>query len=373
MNLYLVVLLALTLCVGSMVEILNDKPCKIMALISLVLFVLCVAFRSQTVTPDTQGYVESYQLVDFNNMKNGDFNIGFILLICLFKLLKLDVKVFFGFIAIVSYTITYCACISICRDASGEKTSLPNFCKVGSKMIFKPCIFSALFIPYFGMFYGNVAIRASIAIPLVLLSYSFLYIKQYGKYLICIGVAMLFHSSAILGIILFLFDRHTTHKEHIYFVSLIVCVVVWVSHISLFLIRAVPFVMHKLYEWTGIGSFKIYDIYYASSIRGNAFWGKKELFFLLCGFMFISVEWKKNRVFHKVLAVFAGGVFLAFAFEYLMQSFRITDFFLIFFVPCGCICLMQNSSIYRKEWHCVEIFISVIAQLITAMRIVHFV
>lgn len=365
MNVYLVILLFAVLCIGSCYEIFTNKDSKIIAFISLCIFVVLV---SNIEAPDTSGYIEAYNRISFENMHNGDFNIGFILLICVFKWFEIEVRFFFGVLALINYVVVYITCKSMFEEY--RKTQVIGGICMKTMATFKPCVFSALFIPYFGIFYSGAGLRAGLAMSFVLASYVFLYKQKYLGYFALLIVAMLFHSSAVLGVLLLLCNRFTSDKQQVYMYLWIGSIVIWLSHISLFIVKLIPIITHKLYELTNIKSFKLYELFYASSIRANAFWGKKELFFLLCGLALIATKWDRNKFFHKVLTVFIFGIILAFSIEYITNSYRIIDYFLMFFVPCGCISLMKRGTINNLVWKCCGLFITLIMQMIITINII---
>lgn len=368
MNVYLITILVFVLCFGSVYEILSQKSSYLSAFISLCLFVLCIATRS-FILSDTGGYVQAYQKVSFANMQWGDMNIGFIFLICLFKTFGFNVDFFFGFLALFNYGLIYYASKSFYKDYIADKTFILCGKKIKkTKMEFQPCIFSALLIPYFGIYYSGEVLRGGIAVSFILLSYLFLCRQNYIMYILLIVVAMLFHSSAILGLLLILCDRYTVHEKRKYLILWGIIVAIWISHISLGIIQIIPSITHKLYEITGIFSFERYTVFYATEIRFNAFWGKKELFFLLCCLAFILMKKTGSKVQDKVMTTYLFGVFLAFAVEYIMNSYRIVDFFLAFFIPCGCIYFMQKDSVPLREWKCIEIIAVITIQTVIVVR-----
>jgi len=372
MNIYLLTALLLSLCIGSLYEISTGRSGKLMAVISIGLYVLCLATRNLMLS-DTKGYYEAYQAVSFDNMYLGDMNIGFIFLMCLFKRLKLGIRAFLTFIALANYYIAYVVCKNLFKDCVGKNALIFQGYGLNFNPLFKPCVFSALFIPYFGIYYSGEALRGSIAISFVLISYWFLYRRKYVAYILSIVIAMLFHSSAVLGLLLIVCDKLTFRRRHKYLLFWSGIVLLWVSRISLKIIRIIPAVVRYLYEISGILSFKRYELFYASSIRENAFWGKKELFFLICGIALAYFEWEDNKAYHKTLTVFFFGIFSAFAIEYIMNSYRIVDFFLIFFVPCSCIHFMQKGLLNKTERQCVEIVLMTVMQMVIALRIFVFV
>lgn len=367
MNVYIIIILFLLLCFSSVYEIVTGSTGRLIAVLILGLFILCVATRSIT-SPDTGAYTNAYEVVDFENMRYGDFNIGFIWVICLFKAFGFRVEVFFGFIALINYFICYYVCKNIFNDYIEVKNTFLEQQIRGSETAFKPCIFSALFIPYFGLFYSGAGIRASIAMSLVMLSYLFLYRHRCIAYVLTIAIAMYFHSSAILGLVLILCDKFTLHKKYKYILLWMGIVLLWLLHASRYIIRLVPGILQQLYALTQITSFKIYELFYASLVRTDAFWGKKELFFLICGFVLVFVEWDKSKIYHKGLTPFFGGILLMFALSSITNAYRICDFFLLFIVPCGCIHFMHGRSLYRIERQCVEILILITSQIIIAVR-----
>lgn len=370
MNFYIVALLFLVLCTGSTYEILVGKKNRILHFFALCIFVFAISSRSVS-TPDTDGYIDAYNIVSFDRMYYHDFSLMYITLTCIFKAIGFKVRTFFGFVALLNYGITYYSCKSIFEDY--KKAGNVFFTYYGSADTeFRPCIFAGLYIPFFGLFYCGVAVRVSIAMSFVLISYIFCYRKSYLKYAASIIIAMLFHPSAILGLGLILCSKFTLNKQSRYIYVWVLIVVMWISHLGLIVIRFIPIIIHCLYEWTKISSFLIYELYYAASIRADAFWGKKELFFLFLGLIFITAKWETNRIHNKVLTAFFTGIMLGFAIEYLMVSYRIVDYFLMFFVPCGCIHFMKKSTIYTVGWQW-TVMVSVIAmQLVIAMRIIGF-
>ncbi|MCM1262520.1 MAG: EpsG family protein [Butyrivibrio sp.] len=368
MNVYLIIILVLVLCVGSTYEILTYRSNYLLAFISLCFFVICIATRSPMLS-DTRGYIEGYNEISFTNMQQGDMNIGFIILVCIFKALRINVRFFFGFIAILNYCIAYYACKNFLKDCSTEEAIILYGVKVEkTDMIFQPCVFSALFIPYFGIYYSGEVLRGGIAISFILLSYLYLCRRNYFAYILFIVIAMLFHSSAILGLLLIICDMFTVHEKKKYLILWGIVVAIWISKIGFRVIQIVPIVTHKLYEITKIFSFERYTVFYASAIRFDAFWGKKELFFLICCLVFILMKSSGSNTNDKILTSYFLGVFLAFAVEYIMNSYRIVDFFLIFFVTCAGIYFMRKGSLHLRERKSIEIIVIVVLQVMIALR-----
>lgn len=370
MNTYLIILLFMVLCIGNLYEVFTNNESKVSALFALCIFVLLVALRNID-SPDTREYIKAYDAIGFDNMHYGDFNIGFVFLICIFKYFDANVRYFFAFLAIFNYATVYFVCRSIYEEYSIVQFKNGVVCKK-IRAEFKPCIFSSLFIPYFGLFYSGVALRASIAMSFVLVSYVFLYRQKYLGYFFFLVIAMLFHSSAILGILLLICDKFTSGKKQTYLFMWLGSVLIWLSHIGLFIIKIVPFTVRKIYEITNIDSFKLYELFYASSIRKDGFFGKKELFFLLCSLFFVVMKWDNGKMFQKLLIVLFLGIILAFSLEYLTNSYRIIDFFLMFFVPCGCIVFGKARCWNELVNNSFSLLIMIFVQLMITMNIIGF-
>lgn len=327
MNFTWVCILLIFILLGIFTEMFTKYGGKVIALIIFSLYIMIVSTRMVALTPDTSNYVSVYETLEITSFDGGSFNVGFLLLMKICQILRLHYSVFFGVIAALNYLIVYMGCRMLADNI--EEPTTKYFIKKKKPYY---CVFSAIYLPYFGFFYNCIVLRQGIAMSLLILSYAFLMNKKYTHYIIIVILAILFHSSAVIGFSFFFFKdgyKHMSSPRYLAWWAGIICF--WLSHLGLFFMKALPSVVRLVYRVTKLPAFQHYEKF-ALDIR-NAFWGKKELFFLFLGLIYAVVFYKKRN--EKLLFPFFIGISLAFLVEYMMISYRIVDYFLFFYVPLG--------------------------------------
>lgn len=328
MNFTWVCMLLLIILLGMFTEMFTKYNGRIMTFVIISLYVLIVSTRAVDTVPDTENYVAVYETLEISSFDCGSFNVGYLLLMKICQILGLSCTVFFGVVAVLNYIIVYEGCRMLADNV--ERQVISCFYKEKRKPFY--CVFSAIYLPYFGFFYNCIVLRQGIAMSLLILAFAFLMRKKYTYYVIIVIVAILFHSSAVIGFSFVFFKngyRYMSSPRYLAWWVSIICF--WLLHLGLVFIKVLPVVVRLIYRITGLSAFEHYERF-AHSIR-NAFWGKKELFFLLLGFIYAVAFYKKKN--EKLLFPFFVGIFVAFLVEYMMISYRIADYFLLFYVPLG--------------------------------------
>ncbi|MCM1263709.1 MAG: EpsG family protein [Butyrivibrio sp.] len=337
MNFTWVCILLLLIISGMFIELFTKCNGKVMAIAIIFFYVLIVSARAVDVVPDTEVYVAVYETLEISSFDGGSFNLGFLLLMKICQKLGLPYSVFFGVIAVLNYIIVYAGCRMLTENT--EKTIIDGFYEKKKKPYY--CLFSAIYLPYFGFFYNCIVLRQGIAMSLLILAFAFLMREKYIHYVIIVIVAILFHSSAVIGFSFLLFKGGYKHMSSLRYLAWWMGILFfWLSHLGLLFMKILPAVTRFIYKITGLSAFEHYERF-TQDIR-NAFWGKKELFFLLLGFIYAVAFYKKKN--EKLLFPFFVGISLAFLVEYMMISYRIVDYFLLFYVPLGFVYMMNRKA-----------------------------
>lgn len=336
MNFTWVCVLFVFILLGIFTELFTKYDGKMIALIIFSLYIMIVSTRMINLVPDTKIYVLVYETLDISSFNGGTFNVGFLLLMKICQLLGLHYSVFFAIIAALNYAIVYRGCRILADNIEGQTF---NYSVKKKKSYY--CVFSAIYLPYFGFFYNCIILRQGIAMSLLILAFAFLVEKKYIYYMGTVILAILFHSSAVIGFSFFFFKEGYKHMSSLKYLAWWVGILCfWLSHLGLLFIKILPAATRFVYHITGLSAFQRYEKF-ALRIR-NAFWGKKELFFLCLGFLYAVLFYKKRN--EKLIFPFFVGISLAFLIEYMMISYRIVDYFLFFSVPLGFAYMIKKKT-----------------------------
>ena len=156
---------------------------------SLVLFfmvlTILVAFRHESVGNDTRNYIyyfESISMTPWSALVEYKLEFGYVLLNKLVSMVSQDTQIFFAVAAIISVSFILPTYSRLCEDSS---LTLVLFVTMST---------------FFMMFSG---LRQMLAISIGFFAYEFARKKKPIKFVIAVFVAMLFHTSAIILLVLY--------------------------------------------------------------------------------------------------------------------------------------------------------------------------
>jgi hypothetical protein len=185
----------------------NNKIVKQMSFVMMAFLCFLTAFRSENVGNDTVTYVHFFDVIAEEGIVDWlDFEIGYQYLCLIFSKIANDAHLFLIFCAVFCYSVI------------GSQIK-----KRSENIGFSVCLFfSTLFSEYTSM------LRQGIAMVIVLLAYFAIKEKRNFKAVILILLASLFHTSALLALLLF-FHKYIPRKPQTMLPIIIVFVMLSIS------------------------------------------------------------------------------------------------------------------------------------------------
>lgn len=348
---YIYIILILTLFILGIVLKPNKKKTnkKTFMIIAFILLALIAGCRSYTVGIDTEQFCKAYQLIGrieiSQAIENTRYETGFIIL-C--KILNFITPNFQLLIFITSVFIMSSVCKFIYEESDD--------------VIFSTLIF--ILINCFAMYMSTM--RQAIALAIIILAYLyFLKNDKKVKYVISVIIASLFHQSAIVMLILLLFNGKK-FKRRYYVVSILTAIMVFIFVPTIFSILLRIFPNYGIYSDSEFAN----SNYFASLLNSVV-----VFIFYTIGVIY----WKKNKEKYgdkKDFYAFMISLNLIFYIATMRMTLlaRITTYFNIFniiwipqtmknidnirhkkiFTIMILLCLLAYwgiISIYRPEWY----------------------
>lgn len=301
MFIYLLLLFSILL-LGMLLEKSNKKTYSILICIILTLI---AGLRHYTIGNDTITYLRFFNNA-LSSYMTSRYEIGFIYFTLFIRRITDNFTIY---LLIISFLFNYIICKLIRKDS-------PNM--IVSFLLFFLCRF----------FFNEMNImRQYISIAIIILGFKYIYKRKFLQYFICIIVAMLFHKSAFLCIILyFLYNVKITKK-----ISIIICIA------SLFMFSLFYNVVN--YITMKLNMYETYvDLFYGSNKIGNV------ISFIIClSIIFLSFyinkitknnSLDKKENYYKWLLILATVTsFLSIKISIFSRIKNYFDLFVVIFIP----------------------------------------
>lgn len=341
--------------------------------IFIVPFSVLMATRSLDV-PDTEVYMNYFLMeeADLINFYDYGFEWGFQLLTKLVKFISEEsYHLFFWIVAIINLSIMYTATKQIISVYNDETTDEDNDTLLNiEKDKFYAFIFLTLYIAFYGLYLNAIVIRVGIAFSLIVLASSFalkpkLQFKDYILIALFIALAVLFHSTALLGIIIILIILLSKrYSMKFYLIFLIVTGLFYFFNITTRLGGTVINVISSLNTLTLLSNrLERYDVQSLMMSEGISM---KFVFFWIMSF-FLLFSGENKKVFYKIFNVYIFGIVLFALMRSVLLVERVTDYFLLFsFV------LFFFFVVKKESWRFWLYYVGIVlVQLIFVMRIIN--
>lgn len=311
---------------------------KFMLFLSVVSFISIVSLRPVAI-PDTLPYLNFYEAVELADLWSNRFYFekGFVFLTCILKLFSSNSVYYFASLVCVNLALLIMSFNNLNKEFS-LKT---------------PLVLGLIaYIPYYGLFYNAIVLRAGIALSLGLLA---LTLKNKWSSLFFILLAFTFHKSSIillLSYFIFNYFRKLSQKKY-YFIAFSI-LFLYLSGIHYFLINnIVPDIIsisQKL-SVTSFANFKYYLSYFNDLKYSISY---KLLYYILSLLIFIYIlPYVKSKIYFRYLNVFIVGLIISILFSTFEQITRLTDFLLISHV---CLLFYISGDLKRPK---VSLFVNI--------------
>lgn len=186
-----------------------DKLKKIWIIIIFFILTVISAIRSVNVGVDTIQYYDAFKkisLLSFNQSMNTRYEIGFFYLVKLISCITSNPQIF---LAIISFFIIPC---------------IGRFIYKNSQNV----VFSTLLYVLFNIYFFNLTgMRQSLALVFLLKAYEYIKSDNTKKFIIYTVIASLFHSSAIIFLILLALKK-IKYKKKYYFLTIFISIVAFI-------------------------------------------------------------------------------------------------------------------------------------------------
>lgn len=363
MKFILVIILGALCCIFSELVYL----CKIRSyLVFAIIFVLMGMLISYNididVAPEDVGaYISNFNNIDigsrFSNVQNSyyGFENGFMLLSMIIKIIIPNCRMYIPIVFLIQYVLIYIVGMSILKN---ECDYLEHRHIV---------LFVSLWMGYFGLLYGMVALRAGLAIHIALMGYFLKLDKKYLKAISAALIAFSIHRSIVLfvtGIIICEILKVKSKKQFI--IWWLICFMLWTSRIGLYIGKITQLIAAFLGNYIPV--FRKYSIFYVS-IMGNGFLSKKNIFMLIMGLLYVLAKPEKDKNYIRYLKLYFWGLTLAYITCELTIGYRISDMFLIFGLPLSFKLINYNFKITYRSY-CAIILMLIFVPFIISIRMV---
>lgn len=178
-------------------------------------------------------------------------------------------------------------------------------------------VFSTFFYVAFHVYMISLNIvRQSIAIGIILLGYEFLKRKQYTKYIIIVVIASLFHTSAIIALILILFDRVSYKKSY----SIL-------AFVGMF---AFSFIYSSFFQWI-LGEGRVQEQYAFYEIGQGHFQGFITYhtlgMFVISLFIFLVMSYNVSKQSRRKDSILMNRIYGGWSYSILIYAVMVAMFF----------------------------------------------
>ena len=162
-----------------------EKKNKFVLVLFFVILTILVALRHESVGNDTRNYIyyfEKIAQIPWSEITDVDFELGYVILNKIVSIVTLDSQFFFAVVAVVCVGCMLPTCLRLCEDSA---LTLVLFVTMST---------------FFMMFSG---LRQMLAISIGFIAYEFVRKKKPIQFVITVVVAMLFHTSGIILLVLY--------------------------------------------------------------------------------------------------------------------------------------------------------------------------
>lgn len=362
------IILVLVCCIAATLAPYRRKCSSIVTVVVAVVAIIWIAQRNIHVVPDTENYVQNFNdtIVSssaFDVQGNYQaFENGFMALNLIVKRAGMSYRFFFAVVATLG--------IIIMLKAYMVQTKA-NLLKKESR---DALLYLALYLGYFGIFYGAIALRSGVAIPLLFLGSAYLLLNKKVAVVICTILAFQFHHSiVIVAAVVFICDRFYVKNKGKFKMWWYIIVIIWLGRVGLILNTLMVKVMTMVSQYIPFLS-RYTAIWYTGGVMGDGFLSKKNILFLLIGFMLIvDYPQNANENYNKTMTIYMVGLTLTFLLNEFGSGYRLSDMLLIYMIPLVHNTIMNKNSRFKQRDRSIIATLIVASQFVISLRITNIV
>lgn len=357
-------ILVLMCCSAAALAPYRRKCNSIVTVVVAIVAVIWIAQRDIYIVPDTENYVRNFKdIIVSSSILNVQgnyqaFENGFMALNLIVKKTEMSYRAFFGVVAIIGITLVMKA-YTIQIKATLLKKEKSN-----------ELLYLALYLGYFGIFYGAIALRSGVAIPLFFLGSAYLLLNKKAAAVICAILAFQFHHSiVIVAAVVFICDRFYVKNKGKFKMWWYIIVIIWLGRVGLILNTLMVKVMTMVSQYIPFLS-RYTAIWYTGGVMGDGFLSKKNILFLLIGLILIvDYPQNANENYNKTMTIYMVGLTLTFLLNEFGSGYRLSDMFLIYMIPLVHNMIMNINSRFKRRDRSIIAALIVVTQFVISLRI----
>lgn len=360
MNKFILLMMTLSFLLVGFYEIYNRKSNKILDFIIIVFALFFITYRG-LYYPDTTGYAKFYNFVETNKLYLSPsdlpgtftFDLGYSIFNQLIKyFFGPNFRILFLSITLINFSLVYLVF-----------KKLYNYFFNRNSNAFLLGVFFSIYVSYYGLLYNAAVLRAGLSMSILLVAYLCALKKKWVLYVLSIILAVLFHSSAIIGIIItiLLITNFALSKKQ-YTVLWIIMGILYLFRLGENIVSAFPRLFGFLSQYDSLYVFSKYN---ERIPEMNSMLSPKILYFFLFGGLFLTKQ--LDRSFSRFLNIYYVGLFILLLLPISYMS-RVADFFMfnIFILQ-----YLFLEKITKRELKITYFLITVICNIILVSRILY--
>ncbi len=341
----------------------------------IIPFCILIASRSLDV-PDTDVYVSYFMMedADLRYFNDYGFEIGFQFLTKLIKLVVGDnYQLYFAIITLINSILILTAVkrIDKLHQKEYKELSESDISQTIEYPTFLSIILLTLYVAFFGLYFNSIVLRVGIAFSLIVfaVSYALKTDKKLADYIaafLFVILSILFHSTAILGLIIILiifFSQKQSFK--FYFILLFVIAVFYYLNLTSRLGGVVFNFIASLNAFTLLSD-KLSNYGGSQSLFAAEGISMKFVFYWFMSFVLLFND-NQSKLYYKLFNIYILGLALFAILRSVLLVERVTDYFLLFSFLLFYLFLSSKTGL--KFW--VYYIGIVLIQVIFVMRIIN--
>lgn len=358
------IILVLICCIVAALAPYQRKSSTVWVVVIAAIAVIWIAQRDIHIVPDTENYVLNFKdtivsssIFDVRGNYQA-FENGFMALNLIVKKVGMSYRTFFGVVAILGIALvmkTY---------KIHEKSDLLITGKSNA------ALYLVLYLGYFGIFYGAIALRSGVAIPLFFLGSAYLLLNKKVAAMICTILAFQFHHSIVIAAaVVLICDRFYVKNKGKFKMWWYIIVIIWLGRVGLVLNTLMVKVMTMVSRYIPFLS-RYTAVWYTGGVMGDGFLSKKNILFLLIGLMLIvDYPQNANENYNKTMTIYMVGLTLTFLLNEFGSGYRLSDMFLMYMIPLVHNAIVNTNSRFKQRDRSIIAALIVAAQFIISLRI----
>lgn len=310
---------------------LSLKSYKAIIIFLIILFSILISFRNPINFPDIAEYEIFYENISLKNITIGYsyFELGFIILSYLIKIIiGNNIKIYFFLLSLFQLLVLLYAIKNILNHNIEQ-----NKKKLKYKVL---VLFLIVYIPYYGIYYNSIVLRQSFSIAFTTLGISFLINKKLINYLVSSILAILFHRTSIIfiiiGLIIYIIKYYINKKYYnyyIYILIIILSIIIGINYNMIFIIMNREIIKNFIDERMMRYILEIMNEQYVIFSLRNILLAIK---FILILIIYKDIKCLKNDAdINFIFYIYFIGILINMIFSSKSYIQRILDYFYIFY------------------------------------------